>query len=428
VSEAFDPYYKWLGIPADEQPANHYRMLALRLFEHDRDVIEGAADRQMAHVRTFQSGPHSALSQKLLNELSAIRICLLTPVRKADYDATLRRQIDAARSTPGVAWPQTAPIPKADLSTDHVAPQLFIGDRAPSPRAGENTRLLRGRANGWPAAAGIAVLASTLVVYLIWAKPENKPAAKLIKTSPDLKLVKPDAIRLVPKSHEQQAVRSAMPETPPKPSIRSKENKPQMAPTKADVVAQFKDFVPLFNGKDLAGWKTHPSQPGNWRVENGVLIGSGQSHGDLYCEKGTYTDFHLRVEARINEGGNSGIFCRSQFGPILPPNNPRRPDGYEAQINVTHVDENKTGSLYGPNGVLVPVANSPVRANDWFLLEIIAVDNHLVVKVNGQTTADYIDADRHFSAGRFALQQHNPETVIEFRKIEVREIFDQREQ
>ena len=87
---SFDPYRKWLGIPREEQPANHYRLLGIRLFEDDPDVISNAADRQMAHVRNFQSGQHSTLSQQLLNELSAARLCLLTPEKKAAYDAQLR--------------------------------------------------------------------------------------------------------------------------------------------------------------------------------------------------------------------------------------------------------------------------------------------------------------------------------------------------
>ena len=58
------------------------------------------------------------------------------------------------------------------------------------------------------------------------------------------------------------------------------------------------------------GWKTHPDQPGNWRVEDGVLIGSDKvSH--LFTERGDYANFHLRVEAMINPKGDSGVFFRS---------------------------------------------------------------------------------------------------------------------
>jgi serine/threonine protein kinase/formylglycine-generating enzyme required for sulfatase activity len=93
---AFDAYHKWLGVPPAEQPPHHYRLLGIALFEGDCDVIEGAADRQMAHVRTFQSGQHLALSQQILNELAAAKLCLLSPQKKAAYDADLRRRIGAA--------------------------------------------------------------------------------------------------------------------------------------------------------------------------------------------------------------------------------------------------------------------------------------------------------------------------------------------
>ena len=81
MSESFNAYHVWLGIPPQEQPPNHYRLLGIALFERDLDVIDHAADRQMAHVRTFQSGRNAALSQQLLNELAAARICLLNPAQ-----------------------------------------------------------------------------------------------------------------------------------------------------------------------------------------------------------------------------------------------------------------------------------------------------------------------------------------------------------
>lgn len=71
MSKPFDPYYKWLGIPPEEQPPNHYRLLGVRLFEDDPDVIENAADGRMALLRNFQAGANAALSQQLLNALAA---------------------------------------------------------------------------------------------------------------------------------------------------------------------------------------------------------------------------------------------------------------------------------------------------------------------------------------------------------------------
>jgi len=87
-----DPYWKWLGIPPDRQPADHYALLGISRFETDEDVIENAAVRQMNHVRSFQGGQHVALSQQLLNELSTARLCLLNDEQKRDYDQQLQAQ------------------------------------------------------------------------------------------------------------------------------------------------------------------------------------------------------------------------------------------------------------------------------------------------------------------------------------------------
>lgn len=91
MSDAFDPYYRWLGIPPKDQPPDHYRLLSLERFETHADVIAEAADRQMAHLRTRQSGHHANLAAKLLNEIAAARVCLLSPAKKAAYDAQLAK-------------------------------------------------------------------------------------------------------------------------------------------------------------------------------------------------------------------------------------------------------------------------------------------------------------------------------------------------
>ncbi len=95
IVPVFDPYRKWLGIPNWEQPPNHYRLLGINLFENDPDVIETAADRQMGHVRNYQAGKYSELSQRVLNELSASRLCLLAPDKKKAYDEKLRTELAA---------------------------------------------------------------------------------------------------------------------------------------------------------------------------------------------------------------------------------------------------------------------------------------------------------------------------------------------
>jgi hypothetical protein len=89
----FDPYYKWLGIPPALQPPDHYRLLGLRHFEEDPEVIAVASDRQMAHVKSFAVGKYGRHSQMLLAELAKAKICLLNPDKKAMYDSELAAQV-----------------------------------------------------------------------------------------------------------------------------------------------------------------------------------------------------------------------------------------------------------------------------------------------------------------------------------------------
>jgi hypothetical protein len=113
MNGGFDPYHKWLGIPPGDRPPDHYRLLGLAAFESDADVVAAAADRQMAHVRTYQSGPHADVSQQLLNELAAARLCLLSPDRRLTYDTALRRKSRPA--PPPAVLAQAPPMPAQTL-------------------------------------------------------------------------------------------------------------------------------------------------------------------------------------------------------------------------------------------------------------------------------------------------------------------------
>jgi serine/threonine protein kinase len=182
-------------------------------------------------------------------------------------------------------------------------------------------------------------------------------------------------------------------------------------------------FIELFNGKDMTGWKSHPQQPGNWRVMNGILIGSGSTASHLYTERDSFADFHLRAQVRINDGGNSGVFARASFGPTWPLEKPRYPHGYEVQIYGGAVPSGNTGSLFaGAGSPVVDVREAPVPSFRWFALEVRAEGARIVVIVNGKITADYQDVKWPYRRGRIALQQLDPKTIIEFRKIEIMEI------
>ena len=205
-------------------------------------------------------------------------------------------------------------------------------------------------------------------------------------------------------------------------------------------------WVQLFNGKDLTGWKI-PNPPSNqfsgveekkndegkveafigktkkdgkewtlWRVEDGQIIGGGPS-SHLFTERGDYKDFHFRVEAKINDKGNSGQYFRTKFGPGFP-------QGYEAQINATHGDPIRTGSLYPAGGLskhrkeITVMNTAPHKADEFFTQEVIADGPHITILVNGKKTVDWTDPDNTFTKGHFALQGHDPGSVMTFRKVE----------
>jgi hypothetical protein len=185
---------------------------------------------------------------------------------------------------------------------------------------------------------------------------------------------------------------------------------PSLADDKKD---DDKGWVQLFNGKDLEGWKTHPADKAKWEVKDGILVGSGEA-GHLFSQRGDYENFVYRVEAKINDHGNSGQYFRTQYGPSFP-------KGYEAQINSTHRDPVRTGSLYG-FGKEATVRDMLVKPDEWFTQEVTAIGNHIVIKVNGKTTVDFVDKKNTYTKGHFALQQHDPGTVVMLRKIEVKEL------
>ncbi|MBC8355690.1 MAG: hypothetical protein H8E66_27240 [Planctomycetes bacterium] len=110
---SFDPYHQWLGIPPAEQPPNYYRLLGVGVFESNPDVISSAADRQMAHVKTFQMGQHVAASQRLLSEVVAARGCLLNDESRAAYDFELR---SAATTPPPASTAATVAVPEISTS------------------------------------------------------------------------------------------------------------------------------------------------------------------------------------------------------------------------------------------------------------------------------------------------------------------------
>jgi formylglycine-generating enzyme required for sulfatase activity len=190
-------------------------------------------------------------------------------------------------------------------------------------------------------------------------------------------------------------------------------------------------WVRLFNGKDLSGWKTHDLAPGNWRVEEGAIVGRGdKSFLSFLVSESEYADFHLLVEAKINAIGDSGVIFRAPFDVRLRDGGAKilLAGGYEAQIAVRSNDRNHTGSLFcaGEPPFTRLIQQGPLmphRPDEWFVLEVIAQGNRIQTFVNGKKTADCVDEQRRYDRGHLALQTWGGNiTFVQFRRIDIKEL------
>jgi hypothetical protein len=163
----------------------------------------------------------------------------------------------------------------------------------------------------------------------------------------------------------------------------------------------------MFDGKTLTDWKA-VDNPGSWSVKDGAIVGDGErSH--LFYTGAQCENCEFKAEVRLNHGGNSGMYFRAEMVPGWP-------KGYEAQVNNTHPDPKRTGSLYNFQNVMEQL----VPDDTWWTQDIIADGNHIIIKVNDKVVVDYVDTKNSFTKGFLALQQHNKGSVVEYRNLMMR--------
>jgi hypothetical protein len=175
----------------------------------------------------------------------------------------------------------------------------------------------------------------------------------------------------------------------------------------ADAAPKPGKWVKMFDGKTLKGWEANEN-PDVWKVKDGAIVGDGErSH--LFFKKYECENCEFEAKVRLNHGGNSGMYFRALFEKGWP-------KGYEAQVNNTHKDPKRTGSLYN----FVDVKEQLVPDDTWWTQTIIADGNHIIIKVNGKTVVDYVDTKNSFMKGWLALQQHNKGSVVEYKDLRMR--------
>src|SRR5467141_185123 len=180
------------------------------------------------------------------------------------------------------------------------------------------------------------------------------------------------------------------------------------------------EWVSLFNGKDLTGWKNNGEE--KWVVEQGTILSesAANKYGYLTTEK-TYRDFHLRLKFKGEAAGNSGVFLHGRITGIDPEHGP---DIEGMQVEVDPGVGKHTGGLYESGGrgwVAMPTAEgeAALKAGEWNDLQVSVQGNHIVTQLNGVKVVDFSDPEPKFTDGVIGLQIHTGGGV----KVRWKDIF-----
>ena len=195
------------------------------------------------------------------------------------------------------------------------------------------------------------------------------------------------------------------------------------------------DWISLFDGRTLNGWEASENK-GTWQVEDGALVTRGPRSHLFYVGEVShhnFKNFELRAEVKTSPGSNSGIYFHTEYQETGWP-----AKGYECQVINSnpavgpgeYVEHKMTGSLYAIRNVW----KAPAPDDVWFNYRIVVQGKTIRTYINDELMVDYTEPDKPFrpedkqgrllSSGTFALQGHDPKSVVRYRNIKVKPLAD----
>jgi len=182
-------------------------------------------------------------------------------------------------------------------------------------------------------------------------------------------------------------------------------------------------WISLFDGKSLDGWKVGENAA-TFSVENGTIIAHGNTAHLFYegpVKDHNFKNFEFKADVMTEPGSNSGIYFHTQYQESSWP-----AKGYEVQVNNSHTDWRRTGSLYA----VQDVKEVYVKDNEWYTESFSVQGKRVIIKINDKVVVDYTEPDnvqrpadmagRIISNGTFALQGHDPNSKVYFKDIFVK--------
>jgi len=186
-------------------------------------------------------------------------------------------------------------------------------------------------------------------------------------------------------------------------------------------------WLSLFDGKSLDNWKVGDNA-GTFTIEDGAIVAHGPVAHLFYAGDAgqhNFKNFEFKADVMTTPGSNSGIYFHTEYQESSWPKK-----GYEVQVNNSHTDWRRTGSLYG----IQDVKEVFVKDNEWFTEYIKVEGKRIFIKLNDKTVVDYTEPDnvkreagnegRVLSSGTFALQGHDPNSKVYFKNILVKLLPD----
>ncbi len=178
-------------------------------------------------------------------------------------------------------------------------------------------------------------------------------------------------------------------------------------------------WISLFDGKTLTGWKAS-EHPGTFTIADGMIVAFGDRAHLFYegtVNNHTFKNFEFKTKVMTTPGSNSGIFIHTIYQEEGWPTK-----GYEIQVNNTHTDWRKTGSVYA----IQDVKEAPAKDDEWFTEHIIVHGGKITVKINDKIINEYTEPAEggKLSSGTFALQGHDPKSKVFYKDVMVKPLPD----
>ena len=182
-------------------------------------------------------------------------------------------------------------------------------------------------------------------------------------------------------------------------------------------------FVSIFDGKTFTGWKMATEHTNSWTIKDGALVAHGDRCHLFYVgDEKPFKNFELKVDVMTEPSSNGGIYFHTKYQDSDWPR-----AGFECQVNNTHGDWKKTGSLYD----IANVNYNFAQDKKWWTQHIIVQGNKVTVKVDGKIVVEYTEPpgaqpgkpfERKLGEGTFAFQAHDPGSTIFYKNVRVKRL------